>query len=68
VPNLINLPPGCRFAPRCRARVEHGLTICPEVMPQLLPVAAGHHVRCWLYHHAPDRGHRAPLADIQYDV
>ena len=23
VPNLINLPPGCRFAPRCRARVEH---------------------------------------------
>jgi oligopeptide/dipeptide ABC transporter ATP-binding protein len=68
VPNLINLPPGCRFAPRCRARVEHGLTICPAVMPQLLPVAAGHHVRCWLYHHAPDHGHRAPLADIQYDV
>ena len=23
VPNLVNLPPGCRFAPRCRARVNN---------------------------------------------
>ena len=23
VPNLVNLPPGCRFAPRCRARTEN---------------------------------------------
>ena len=30
VPNLINLPPGCRFASRCRARVANGLTICTE--------------------------------------
>jgi len=50
VPNLINLPPGCRFAPRCRARVEHNLTICPERMPELKPIAEGHTVRCWLYH------------------
>src|SRR5574342_838911 len=28
VPNLINLPVGCRFAPRCRSRLEYGLTIC----------------------------------------
>ena len=28
VPNLVNLPPGCRFAPRCRARVEQQLKIC----------------------------------------
>ncbi|MEK7441910.1 MAG: ABC transporter ATP-binding protein, partial [Chloroflexota bacterium] len=27
VPNLVNLPPGCRFAPRCRFRVEHNLEI-----------------------------------------
>ena len=30
VPNLIDLPPGCRFAPRCQARLEHGLTRCTE--------------------------------------
>src|SRR5205085_8193603 len=40
VPNLVNLPEGCRFAPRCRARVQHNLAICTEVLPQLLP--AGH--------------------------
>jgi oligopeptide/dipeptide ABC transporter ATP-binding protein len=59
VPNLINLPPGCRFAPRCRARVEHELTICTEVEPDLLPVERDHTVRCWLYHDY--EGHRAPL-------
>ena len=62
VPNLINLPPGCRFASRCTSRVEYGLSICEEVEPALLPVEEGHQVRCWLYHdHAPS-GHKAPLA------
>ena len=50
VPNLIDLPPGCRFAPRCRARIEHNLDICLHEEPQLLPVAPDHTVRCWLYH------------------
>ncbi len=49
VPNLINLPPGCRFASRCRAREAKGLTICTEQMPELIPVAIGHTARCWLY-------------------
>jgi len=49
VPNLVNLPPGCQFAPRCKARMEHNLAICSEQEPQLLEVAAGHSVRCWLY-------------------
>jgi oligopeptide/dipeptide ABC transporter ATP-binding protein len=49
VPNLINLPPGCRFAARCRAREAKGLTICTEQMPELIPVAIGHTARCWLY-------------------
>jgi ABC-type dipeptide/oligopeptide/nickel transport system ATPase component len=55
------LPSGCRFAPRCKKRIEYGLTICPEVMPQLLPVAPDHIVRCWLYHSSPEHGHVAPL-------
>jgi oligopeptide/dipeptide ABC transporter ATP-binding protein len=45
VPNLINLPPGCRFAPRCRSCVE----ICGQEEPTLVPVAPGHTARCWLY-------------------
>ncbi len=59
VPNLINIPPGCRFAPRCRPRLEYQLSICTEVEPDLLPVAAKHTVRCWLYQ--DHEGHRAPL-------
>jgi len=49
VPNLISLPPGCRFAPRCRARVEHGLEICSREEPELRSVAPDHKARCWLY-------------------
>jgi oligopeptide/dipeptide ABC transporter ATP-binding protein len=59
VPNLIDPLPGCRFAPRCAARVKHGLNICGEVDPQLIEVKPGHIVRCWLYQNA--EGHRAPL-------
>ena len=59
VPNLINLPPGCRFAPRCRPRVEHSLTVCASHMPELQPIAPGHNVRCWLYHDSEN--HKAPL-------
>lgn len=59
VPNLINLPKGCRFAARCRARVEYGLSICTQVEPELEQVAPGHWVRCWLYLDGP--GHKAPI-------
>jgi oligopeptide/dipeptide ABC transporter ATP-binding protein len=52
VPNLIDLPKGCRFAPRCAARIEHDVVMATEVHPQLNPVASGHDVRCWLYHDA----------------
>jgi len=59
VPNLVNLPPGCQFAPRCRARVEHQLTICTEVEPKLLPYVPEHLCRCWLYQDT--EGFTAPL-------
>jgi oligopeptide/dipeptide ABC transporter ATP-binding protein len=63
VPNLVNLPPGCRFAPRCRSRVEYNLSICIDNLPDLLPVGHGvdHNVRCWLYHSNKESGHVAPL-------
>src|SRR5512134_2862757 len=59
VPNLVDLPPGCRFAPRCQARLKHALHICAEVKPELVEVKPGHLVRCWLYQNA--EGHVAPL-------
>ncbi len=59
VPNLVNMPPGCRFAPRCRARVAHSLEICNQAEPALEPIQSGHSVRCWLYQDGEN--HVAPL-------
>jgi oligopeptide/dipeptide ABC transporter ATP-binding protein len=49
VPNLIDLPKGCKFAPRCQARIENQLTICTEEEPELKMVGPNHWTRCWLY-------------------
>jgi oligopeptide/dipeptide ABC transporter ATP-binding protein len=59
VPNLVNLPPGCQFAPRCRPRIEHQLSICTQVEPQLLPYEPEHLCRCWLYQDY--EGFKAPI-------
>ncbi len=44
VPNLIDLPPACKFAPRCPYRKE----LCTEQEPQLKEVEPGHKVRCFM--------------------
>ena len=49
VPNLINLPTGCKFAARCAARIENELEICTQEDPELKPISDEHEVRCWLY-------------------
>ena len=59
VPNLVNLPPGCKFASRCKARIEYQLTICEEIEPDLILARPDHKVRCWLYQDY--EGHKAPL-------
>ena len=61
VPNLVNLPPGCRFAPRCQARFKYSCTVCADVKPDLVEVKQGHFVRCWLYQNAEEYDHVAPL-------
>lgn len=63
VPNLVNLPPGCRFAPRCQARIDYNLSICTEKRPPLADIAEGHKARCWLYTDAEN--HSAPLKSGQ---
>jgi peptide/nickel transport system ATP-binding protein len=42
VPNLIDLPPACKFAARCPYAKE----LCTEVEPRLIEVEPGHAVRC----------------------
>jgi oligopeptide/dipeptide ABC transporter ATP-binding protein len=50
VPSLIDLPKGCRFAPRCLVRLEENVELATELHPDLRPISPGHDVRCWLYH------------------
>jgi oligopeptide/dipeptide ABC transporter ATP-binding protein len=50
VPNLIDLPKGCRFAPRCASRVAEDNAMAIDVHPGLHPIGPEHEVRCWLYH------------------
>ena len=45
VPNLVNLPPGCKFAPRCPYAKE----MCVRSVPELLEVKPGHQVRCFMH-------------------
>ena len=42
-PNLMHLPTGCRFAPRC----AHRMPVCDDYPPQA-DLGDGHAVNCWL--------------------
>lgn len=44
VPNLIQIPPGCRFHPRC----SHASERCAREMPQLVERENNHYTRCFL--------------------
>ena len=44
VPSLLNPPPGCRFAARCK----YAMDICTQGIPPLKEVAPGHRVACVL--------------------
>jgi peptide/nickel transport system ATP-binding protein len=44
VPKLINPPPGCRFASRCR----HAVPACSAGTPELRELSPGHKVACFL--------------------
>jgi peptide/nickel transport system ATP-binding protein len=45
VPSLVDPPPGCRFAPRCR----FAMPVCREAIPPLREVGSGHKVACVLW-------------------
>jgi peptide/nickel transport system ATP-binding protein len=44
VPSLLNPPPGCRFAARCR----YAMAKCREAVPPLIDIGGGHKVACVL--------------------
>ena len=60
VPDLIDLPEGCKFASRCQKRLEFDLGICTREEPDLAGIQGGHSVRCWLY--LSSETHSAPLS------
>jgi oligopeptide transport system ATP-binding protein len=43
-PDLIDLKPGCPFAPRC----DYVIDRCREETPPLEPVTLGHEIACWV--------------------
>lgn len=45
VPNLLHLPQGCSFAPRCPKAMD----ICRQEAPVLTEVSDGRKVSCWLH-------------------
>ena len=58
-PSLIDLPPGCTFAPRCPFAFE----ICLKVDPPEYPVGTHHYARCYLHsEHASEEDKRTAAA------
>ncbi|MBM3469633.1 MAG: ABC transporter ATP-binding protein [Armatimonadetes bacterium] len=58
-PSLIDLPPGCPFAPRCPFAME----ICVQEDPPDVDIQAGHYAKCYLYtDHATGEEKRAAEA------
>ena len=45
IPDYLNPPPGCRFHPRCEARME----VCSQEVPRLVETGAERRAACWLF-------------------
>ncbi len=45
MPDLVNLPPGCKFAPRC----PNVMTICKNEEPRVQRISEEQKAACWLY-------------------
>ena len=45
IPDYLNPPPGCRFHPRCEARME----VCSQEVPQLVETGGERRAACWLF-------------------
>jgi oligopeptide transport system ATP-binding protein len=43
-PDLVDMPKGCPFKPRCRYAIDR----CSEENPPLMPISLGHEAACWV--------------------
>jgi oligopeptide/dipeptide ABC transporter ATP-binding protein len=61
-PSLIDLPPGCAFAPRCPFAME----VCVQEDPPDVQLQAGHYAKCYLYtdHATPEEKKAAAEAGL----
>jgi len=48
-PNLLNLPPGCSFSPRCNKVMD----ICKKEYPPFVPAGNNSMTACWLWAKGP---------------
>jgi oligopeptide/dipeptide ABC transporter ATP-binding protein len=65
-PDLVRLPPGCKFHPRCLFKVDRCLTDEPE----LEDVAPGQRARCWVKMStvSEDAREAAQQSEVAFDV
>jgi oligopeptide/dipeptide ABC transporter ATP-binding protein len=61
-PSLIDLPPGCAFAPRCPFAME----VCVQEDPPDVQIQPGHYAKCYLYteHATPEEKKAAAEAGL----
>lgn len=59
VPNILNLPVGCKFCTRCDLKIEK----CDTVEPELVEISPNHFARC----HLPIDAKKAKIPAIEYN-
>jgi oligopeptide/dipeptide ABC transporter ATP-binding protein len=65
-PDLVSLPPGCKFHPRCLFKVDR----CLSEEPQLEDVAPGQRARCWvkMSNVSEEARESAQASEVAFDV
>ena len=64
IPDYLNPPPGCRFHPRCEARME----VCSQEAPQLVEDGGERRVACWLFRGAKMNNHAILRTDKSLQI
>ncbi|HEV2028535.1 MAG TPA: ABC transporter ATP-binding protein [Candidatus Dormibacteraeota bacterium] len=65
-PDLVRMPPGCKFHPRCMFKVDR----CSRDEPELEDVGPGQRARCWVMMHTVSEETRedAQTSEMSFDV
>ncbi len=65
-PDLVRMPPGCKFHPRCLFKVDK----CKTDEPELIDVAPGQRARCWVMmsNVSEETREAAQASEIAFDV